>query len=221
MFTEKEIFLRLIVAWFLGGLIGWERGMHDRPAGLRTHILVSIGSALIMVISLLMYYSIDGKGDPGRIAAQVVSGIGFLGAGTIIREGMNVKGLTTAASLWAVAGVGLACGAGFYFGAFVTTGLIFVTLVFLNKIEIRRGAKGWKRILEVRALDRPGLLGNIGNILGEHGINIDNVSMDSQVDDECLLAVFQLSMPDEHESGRLKEQLLEIDGVKHLDWKNR
>ena len=108
--------LRLIVATLFGGLIGLERESHKRPAGFRTHILVCIGSALVMMISQYAFLEFSGKlgYDPGRIAAQVISGIGFLGAGTILREGSTIKGLTTAASLWVVAGIGLAVGTGFY-----------------------------------------------------------------------------------------------------------
>src|SRR5690554_77862 len=106
-----------------------------RPAGFRTHILVSVGSSLIMIISAYAFGGTAAGYDPGRIAAQVVSGIGFLGAGTIMREGANVRGLTTAASLWTVAGIGLAVGSGFYFAAIVATILVVLTLVLLNKLE--------------------------------------------------------------------------------------
>mgnify|MGYP000609298688 CR=1 FL=1 len=108
-----QMTLRILLAAFLGGLIGLERSSGDRPAGLRTHVLVATGSALLMVVSI---YGIDGHppvpGDPSRIASQVVSGIGFLGAGTILHEGLTVKGLTTAASLWIVSAIGLTVGCG-------------------------------------------------------------------------------------------------------------
>ena len=115
MLTQLEIVLRLILAVAAGGLIGLEREIHGRAAGFRTQILVCLGSTLIMLISI---YGFEQSGvgttrDPARLAAQVVSGIGFLGAGTILREGTSIKGLTTAASLWVVAGIGLALGAGF------------------------------------------------------------------------------------------------------------
>lgn len=112
-FTQQlwETMLPLLVALVCGGVVGLERESANRPAGLRTHVLVCVGSALIMQVSMVMYdMTLDtnfGNGDPGRIAAQVVSGIGFLGAGTIMREGVNIRGLTTAASLWVVAGLSL------------------------------------------------------------------------------------------------------------------
>src|SRR5688572_6987783 len=98
----------LLLAALLGGLVGWERERRDRPAGLRTHILVCLGSALITLVSIQLSGT---RFDPGRIAAQIVSGIGFLGAGTIMRQGNVVRGLTTAASLWTVAGIGMAVAA--------------------------------------------------------------------------------------------------------------
>ena len=116
------IFEKLLLACILGGLIGYEREARHKSAGLRTNILVCLGSCLVMMISVDIG---DGSGvDAARIAAQVVSGIGFLGAGAIMKEGLSVTGLTTAACLWVVAGVGLAVGLGFYPGAVMTTGFV-------------------------------------------------------------------------------------------------
>ena len=111
-----EIVLRLVLAVVLSGIIGFERELHGRPAGLRTHILVCVGAALVMLISIDGF---GGSGDPARLAAQVVSGIGFLGAGAILRDGGDIKGITTAATLWIVGMIGLACGNGYYIGAIV------------------------------------------------------------------------------------------------------
>ena len=123
---------RLIIAFLLGAIIGLERERRERPAGLRTHILVSTASALLMMLS----QTVAGESfDPGRIAAGVVTGIGFLGAGTIIRYGSSIKGLTTAASLLAAAAVGLAVGMGWYLAGVLTTILIFITLVVIRALE--------------------------------------------------------------------------------------
>ena len=105
--SELTDVMRLVIAAFLGGVVGLERQQRHKSAGLRTHILVSLGSCLVMVISIKIYTGVQGltNADPARLAAQVVSGIGFLGAGTIMKEGLTIKGLTTAASLWVVAGV--------------------------------------------------------------------------------------------------------------------
>jgi len=137
MFNETQIMIRLVLSVVLSGLIGLERQMHRRTAGLRTHILVSLGSCLIMLTSLYVFdiYKNQVPLDPARIAAGVITGIGFLGAGTIIRDRGGVKGLTTAASLWVVAAIGLATGCGFYKAAIFTTVLALITLFFLMYIE--------------------------------------------------------------------------------------
>ena len=137
MFTDKEIILRLILSVVLSGLIGLERQLHRKTAGFRTHILVSMGSCLIMLTSLYVFdiYKDKAALDPARIAAGVITGIGFLGAGAIIRERENVKGLTTAASLWMVSGIGLAVGCGFNKAAVYATVLALITLFFFRYLE--------------------------------------------------------------------------------------
>ncbi|MFA5311410.1 MAG: MgtC/SapB family protein [Candidatus Omnitrophota bacterium] len=137
MLTDLQIITRLVLAVVLSGLIGLERQMHKRTAGLRTHILVSLGSCLIMLTSLYVFdiYKEITKLDPSRIAAGVITGIGFLGAGTIIRDREGVRGLTTAASLWVVAGIGLASGCGFKKAAIYATVLSIIVLFFLRYIE--------------------------------------------------------------------------------------
>jgi len=137
MLTDMQIIMRLSLSLILGGLVGLERQLHRRAAGLRTHILVSLGSCLIMLTSLYVFdiYNHEIPLDPTRLAAGVITGIGFLGAGAIIREREGVKGLTTAASLWVVAGIGLAIGSGFYIGGVFTTVLALVALFLLRYIE--------------------------------------------------------------------------------------
>ncbi len=135
--SEKEILLRLALALVLSGLIGFERQLHRRTAGLRTHILVSLGSCLIMLTSIYVFdiYKSQAQIDPSRIAAGIITGIGFLGAGAIIRDREGVKGLTTAASLWVVAAIGMAVGCGFYSAGFFTAVLALVVLFFLRYLE--------------------------------------------------------------------------------------
>ena len=140
MLTDTHVVWRLFLAAALGGIIGFEREKHNRRiAGLRTHILVSIGSALIMLVSIYIFEIYAGRApvDPARIAAGVVTGIGFLGAGTIFRAKDHVTGLTTAASLWAVAAVGLSIAVGLYLISFVSVILILIILQ-LNKIAYFR-----------------------------------------------------------------------------------
>lgn len=132
-----EVLLRLFVAAALGGAIGVERELRERQAGLRTHLVVSVGSALFTLVSAYGFHNFEGKVDPTRIAAQIVSGIGFLGAGAIIRQGLSVRGLTTAASLWLVAAIGMASGAGYWEGALIATFGALLTLGPLRVVSFR------------------------------------------------------------------------------------
>jgi putative Mg2+ transporter-C (MgtC) family protein len=116
-----EVLLRLFVGAALGGAIGLERELRERQAGLRTHLVVSVGAALFTLVSAYGFTDWGVRVDPTRIAAQIVTGIGFLGAGAIIRQGLSVRGLTTAATLWLVAAIGMAAGAGYWQGALIAT----------------------------------------------------------------------------------------------------
>ena len=136
-FPLWEAVVRVFIAMLLGSLIGVERERRSQPAGFRTHSVLAVGSALLSIVSIYIP-SVYGTGvnvDPSRIASQVVSGIGFLGAGAILRMGISVKGLTTAASLWTTAGIGLAVGAGMYVLSVVSTLLLLILLSFMSKIE--------------------------------------------------------------------------------------
>lgn len=144
-----DAMVKLLVTTLLSGIIGFEREHSHRPAGFRTHILVAVGSALVMLTSVYIFDSQGMTGDVTRMSAQVLSGIGFLGAGTILREGFSVKGLTTAASLWAVACVGIAVGAGFYAGALVATLVIYLTLNSLKRFIVR-GSTGKLLFIEIK-----------------------------------------------------------------------
>ena len=139
MIGKFEILVRLILSVILSGMIGFERERRGKQAGLRTHILVCLGSTLIMLTSLYVFdiYKDSTSIDPARIAAGVITGIGFLGAGAIIRSRGDVKGLTTAACLWIVAAIGLGVGCGFYFASIITSIFTLVTLLFLSRIEER------------------------------------------------------------------------------------
>jgi len=139
---ELATLVKLLLAALAGGAVGLEREKHGRPAGLRTHLLVALGACLMMVVSeafQIKYGYLDMNSavriDPGRTAAQIVTGIGFLGAGVIIKEGITVRGLTTAASLWLVAGLGMAFGMGLFFPGLMATVLALISLVFLKKLE--------------------------------------------------------------------------------------
>jgi putative Mg2+ transporter-C (MgtC) family protein len=163
---QLELSGRLVLAAVLGAAIGLERELHDHPAGMRTHLLVSLGSAMFAVISAYGYSSFfaanpTAQDSPQRIAAQIVSGIGFLGAGAIIQAGRWVRGLTTAASLWATAAIGLAVGSGEYILSLVGTTLIVLSLGPLNWVIARRRGES-EQVLRLR-LETTGLaaLGNV------------------------------------------------------------
>jgi putative Mg2+ transporter-C (MgtC) family protein len=176
MIEDVDILLRLLLAMALGGAIGLERERSNRAAGLRTHILVCLGSTLIMMLSIYGFSDFVNEAniriDPARLAASVITGIGFLGAGTILFTGKSITGLTTAASVWVVAALGLSVGAGFHFAAITTTILILMTLIFFNKIE-QRYIKGNKlHLVTIHVADSPGLLDTISKLLIEEGFTI-------------------------------------------------
>ncbi|MCB1888718.1 MAG: MgtC/SapB family protein [Rhodocyclaceae bacterium] len=156
-----EIFLdstlgRVLAAAVLGGLIGLERDKHGRAAGLRTHLLVSLGAAVFTILSAKIPGRADGLGfvaDPGRIAAQVVTGIGFLGAGVILKTGRDVRGLTTAACLWTAAAVGMAAGAGQHGVGVVTTVVALLALILLKLVEHRYAKDSYRHLVVVTPLD--------------------------------------------------------------------
>jgi putative Mg2+ transporter-C (MgtC) family protein len=216
-----ELAGRLFMAALLGGLIGWEREWHHHPAGFRTHILVSVGSALIMLISIYGFVEFiqvpHFTFDPSRISAQVVSGVGFLGAGAILRHGATVSGLTTAASLWVVAAVGLAVGAGYYFPALITTAIVFLGLVLRSQLDQLFGHKKSRAILEVWVSQEDGKLGELVTIIGgKSGIAIKKLRIEDDKREECKVT-FTLKIEGEKCNPVLLEELRKVDGVSRVE----
>ena len=145
-YNTISIIVRIFLAMLLGGCIGIEREKSKRPAGFRTHILVCVGSCMTALIGLFVWHEMGNMSDPLRISAQVISGIGFLGVGTIlVKEHDHITGLTTAAGLWTTASIGIACGFGFYVGALIGTFVVAVTSAILFKFE-KRGRKKNRRV---------------------------------------------------------------------------
>ncbi len=183
---EIIMILRLLVAVVFGGIVGMERGSGDRPAGFRTHILVCAGSALFMLVSL---YGVDElsvslthpefRRDSSRIAAQVVSGIGFLGAGTILHEGVTIRGLTTAASLWMVSAIGLAVGSGMFLLGAAATVVTMMTLVTFHSWEKRfaGSSRSERRFIRVLTRNRPGAITDITGYLADCGIRVKTMNV--------------------------------------------
>ena len=213
---ELEILARLLLAVLLGGFIGYEREHTNRPAGFRTHILVCAGAALVMVTSeyLVRRYSISAV-DPARLGAQVISGIGFLGAGTIIRDGINVRGLTTAASLWAVSCVGLAAGSGFYLGAVAATILIFITLIMLKKAERRFSRRSRYRTLIIESGNISGQIGLVTNLLEKSNIEIRNIQLYKSKDNARMIKLL-VKLPGGALDPQTLNELQAIEGVREV-----
>ena len=224
MISEGELFLRLVLACVLGGIIGYERQSRRKSAGLRTNVLVCLGACLIMVLSQALYQNVDGKtnADPARLAAQVVSGIGFLGAGAIMKEGLTVTGLTTAACLWVVAGVGLAVGSGFYSGALVTTALVFVTLGSLSRLD--EWVDHEKNLgLGIHTVDKPGQLMQISSCLEDLQLRVRGVKVKADEDEADgsgrRLLYIDLEVYNKHgvKSVVIVDAVRQIDGVVSVD----
>lgn len=213
MITWQEIVFRLLLAAFISGIIGIEREISNRPAGFRTHMLVTLGATLIMLISVDVF----ADSDPGRLAAQVVSGIGFLGAGTIMRTGNNIVGLTTAASLWVCAGIGLAIGAGYYVGAIATTVIILIILMSTGLLERTILRKRYGSI-ELAAVNRPGIIGDIEKLFASYKIsirsmNVTNVEMESLIDGNSMEIYLLVKMPAMIHLDELYKDIHKVSGV--------
>jgi putative Mg2+ transporter-C (MgtC) family protein len=208
-----EILFKLVLSVVCGGVVGYQREAADRPAGFRTHVLVAIGATLITMVSANGF-----KGaDPTRIAAQIVTGIGFLGAGTIIRQGNVVKGLTTAASIWTIAGIGIGIGTGFYFASIVTTVLVFAILSTGKRMEAEFIPRIARKNLVVRGVDKPGQLGKIDLVFEKSGINIRNVSLEEEKQGESIVKL-ELALPAHAKMEEVKNQVLEVPGVIEVFW---
>lgn len=215
---NMELIIRLILACLLGGLIGIERERNRHPAGFRTHILVCAGAALVMLCNIFIFekYKNYANIDPARLGAQVISGIGFLGAGTILKEGVTVKGLTTAASLWSVACIGLAVGLGFYAGAIFATILVLITLVVFSRFEMRIYNSRKSTLLKIKSLDKPGQIGRIGTELGKCNIQICDISMEVS-DEASILIKVRINNAREEVSTELLDCLSKIDGILYVE----
>ena len=224
--TYWEIALRLGLAVLFGGVVGFERESHNRPAGFRTHILVCTGSSLIMMVSAYGFLNEFGAGypiDPGRIAAQVVTGIGFLGAGTIMQQRGSIRGLTTAASIWVVSGIGLATGIGFYFGAALATALVLISLLYLGKIDRKLLSKRRIRILQLRAIDQPGLLGRVSGVVSDCKLDIRKAYLRAHEYDPALKAeVVEIELalvaPQNLQENIFFSRLAGLSGILEIIW---
>lgn len=211
--TELDLVGRLLVAAVLGAAIGIEREIHDHPAGIRTHLLVALGSALFTVLSIVGFPSPDGVAtDPSRVAAQIVTGIGFLGAGAILKYGPTVRGLTTAASLWAAAGIGMAAGAGLPVLGLAATVIVLVSLWPLRLLSERLELAAPRRLhvrVQVRDATR---MTDLFDWLAER--HVDIIHFDSERDNDGIRTLeLVLGLPARMDRDRLTADLSGLDWI--------
>ena len=217
------IIFKLLLSAFLGGLIGLERELHARAAGLRTHILVAIGSTLIMMISNYMFLLYQDQTastvvrlDPARIAAMTITGIGFLGAGTIIQSKEIVRGLTTAACLWVIAAVGLSVGCGFYLPAVMTSIIALVALYLLHYLEDFL-KKDWYRRLTI-ITDGSNCFAAIEQVLTSNKIHIIKVGLDTDIIAKETTYHIDLKMKKDLNDFTIASQLVKVAGLRRVQW---
>ena len=178
---QADLAVRMLIAAILGAAIGLEREIHEHPAGMRTHLLVSLGTAIFTVLSIYGFEGITANGvaptvDPTRIAAQVVSGIGFLGAGAILKYGTSIRGLTTAASLWTTAAIGMAAGAGEWLIAGVGTFITVFSLWPLNALVARIHKPGLQVIRVRLEVGRLEALGDVSRLLADRRVEMAGIN---------------------------------------------
>lgn len=216
------LLVRLLLASLLGGIIGLEREVHGRPAGFRTHLLVSLGSCLFVITSVEFYriYGNFSGGvpvgvDPGRVAAQVVTGIGFLGAGAIIRERASIRGLTTAACLWVAAALGIACGIGLFYLAICVTAVALASLMLLKRVEnlLRRDTYF---LVMVWGDDREAFASRVTAALASCGIVPLAAKYDKNVELQRLYIEFQVKRAGKGSAVEVFECLSLLAGVKRV-----
>jgi putative Mg2+ transporter-C (MgtC) family protein len=219
-----DVLLRLAVAAALTGAIGLERELRERAAGLRTHMLVGVGSALFTIVSAygwgdFRFSTAEGVVfDPTRIAAQIVTGIGFLGAGAIIRQGLTVRGLTTAAGLWVVAAIGMAAGAGYYSAALIATGIVLVGLGPFRWLEGGTALARFRRAghsLEVDLTPEHSITEPLA-VVDQRRVRISRVEFEDKKDRRRLR--IQLDVPLGPAEERLVEDLAALEGVTAVRW---
>jgi putative Mg2+ transporter-C (MgtC) family protein len=222
--NEIDMLIRLGFGFLAGAIIGFERSSRHQVAGLRTHILIAVGATLLMLLSIWLpqEFSSLKNGDPGRIAAQVVSGIGFLGAGAILRLGNNIRGLTTAASLWLIAAVGLAIGAGMFIAAAAAEALSLITLFVLDIFEKRLFPSERNKILELQYKQSSPNTGETLEILKSFGIRTQSMDVNQGVgkgkNSRLRLLV---SIPDVTDIAKLAKALKSAGEVARIEIKEK
>ncbi len=217
MITGTEIVVRLLLSAVFGGIVGLEREIRSRSAGLRTHALVGLGSTIFMIVSQYMWFIYGSKADvdPSRIAAQIITGIGFIGAGTIMKSKFTMKGLTTAASVWTVASIGMAVGAGLYRIGFAATMGAILILTLLEKIEPLLN-RNWYNNISISAVEKDALIGTIKSVVtGEKG-EIKSFSIENDKEKGTMEVFTTVKFKKKHMSENITKKLAHIEGVRKV-----
>jgi len=217
--SDLVVLQRLLLVTVLAGVIGFERERHGRAAGFRTHILVGVGSCLVMLTGLYLMDGLAGRAeiDPTRLAAQVISGIGFLGAGTILRFRASVLGLTTAASLWAAAGIGVAVGAGFLSGALISAAVVMLALYGFSRLE-RAMRKSWYQTLVVEAKVSDAALADIRRVLAAYDVEIRDFDIKPAGRPNHSRIEFSLKLLNRQHQDEVVQNLLQLEGITQATW---
>jgi putative Mg2+ transporter-C (MgtC) family protein len=220
---DLEIIFRLFLASFLGALVGLEREVHGREAGIRTYLLVSLGSTLIMIVSEYLAFEYQGKFssdlfrvDPGRIAAQAITGIGFLGAGVIIRYKNSIRGLTTAASMWVVCAIGLAIGAGYYLFGSAVSAIAILSLVGLKGIE-KKLSKDWYEEMIIVSEDSEGQADRIQEVMDQYNIKVTKLSIKKDFQKKEITLGFRLRLRAVQPDRNILKDVFNVPGIKKVD----
>lgn len=223
--VELALIAKLVLAALGGGLIGFEREMHGRPAGLRTHLLVAVASCLMMIISegfLDKYHAMQGstvlRVDPSRVAAQIVAGIGFIGAGVILKEGLSVRGLTTAACLWLAAGVGMGFGMGAFFPTTIAVLIGLLGLILLKKLEPYINKDRYLSISITFSADRD-LFPQLTEIFIAHKMKLTNVACEHDLQLHEIRYDFTLTQHRRRMGRELSEAIIQLPGIKKVRYK--
>ncbi|MBN1526815.1 MAG: MgtC/SapB family protein [Candidatus Omnitrophica bacterium] len=220
MLSNWVILFRLLLAAALSGVVGFEREFHGRAAGFRTHILLCMGSTLIMLTSIHIFevYSASAPCDPARIAAGVITGIGFLGAGAIMRSRGSVRGLTTASSLWVMTGVGLAVGSGMYFGATITTFLTIVALMVFGRLEHTMIRKDWYKTLAIEMKEGTDYLKAVKALVAEYEGEITDFDIERAKEGDLVTLRIGVKLRDKRQVEALLQDAGRIEGVRSASW---
>lgn len=214
--TTGTLVMRLLVAMLISGAVGIERELSNQPAGFRTHIIIAVGATLLMFVSLYVAatYGAGARGDPARIAAQVVSGIGFLGAGAILRFGADVRGLTTAASIWSIAAIGLAVGAGLYVPAVAAAAILLFALVVLDKVEHRFFPKRSLKVLEITSRAPSVSVSAVHRLAEEMSLQVEATELKHAISTSTSLLRLTVYLPKGFDYDQLSRKLA---GLEHVE----